>query len=164
VDGLGHGAHAHVAARAAVGVFCGRSPADLVAYAGRAHEAMRATRGGVLGVCSIDPGGEQLTFVGVGNVAGRVLVAGAGRSLLSQEGTLGTHVAPPRLRQMRYDWAPGAAVVLASDGLRSQWDALAYTGLLEHDPAVVAATLERDHARAADDVTVLVVSDARTAA
>jgi anti-sigma regulatory factor (Ser/Thr protein kinase) len=162
VDGLGHGAHAHLAAQAALGVFREGSPADLADYAGRAHEAMRATRGGVLGVCAIDPGEECLTFVGVGNVAGRVVVAGAGRSLLSQEGTVGTQAAAPRLRPVRYAWAPGATLLLASDGLRSQWDPRAYAGLLEHDPAVVAATLHRDHARTTDDVTVLVVRDART--
>jgi anti-sigma regulatory factor (Ser/Thr protein kinase) len=164
VDGLGHGAHAHVAAQAAVGAFREGSPADLADYARRAHEAMRDTRGGVLGVCSIDPAGGYLTFVGVGNVAGRVVLAGVRRSLLSHEGTLGTQVAPPRVRPVRYAWGPGATVVLASDGLRSRWDPLAYAGLLEHDPAVVAATLHRDHARAADDATVLVVRDARTAA
>lgn len=160
VDGLGHGADAHAAARAAVAAF-GERPADLAGFVGRAHRAMRGTRGGVAGVCTIDQRADELTFVGVGNVAGRVLLDGASQSLVSREGTMGTQAPAPRFQPMRYRWGPGATLVLASDGLRSHWDPRSYQGLLEHDPGVVAATLQRDHARGTDDAAVLVVQDLR---
>jgi len=119
------------------------------------------TRGAVLGVCTIDAAEDRLTYAGVGNIAGRVLVGGASRSLLSREGTLGTEVPEPTVDVVRDDWAPGAILVLASDGLRSRWDARAYTGLLQHHRSVVPATLYRDHGRATDDVAVLWVKDMR---
>jgi hypothetical protein len=70
----------------------------------------------------------------------------------------------PRARDAAYRWGPGAVLILATDGLRSRWDPLAYPGLLGHDPAVIAATLYRDHARGTDDAAVLVVADTRGAA
>ena len=53
------------------------------------------------------------------------------------------------------------AVVLSSDGLRSQWGLEALGGLLGREPAVVAAALLRDNARGTDDATVVVVQDRR---
>src|SRR5262252_3195428 len=123
--------------------------------------AVGVTRGAVLGVCTIDAAEDRLTYAGVGNIAGRVLLGDASRSLLSREGTLGTEVFAPTVDVVRDDWAPGAILVLASDGLRSQWNPRAYPRLFEHDPSVVAATLYRDHGRATDDATVLCVKDMR---
>jgi anti-sigma regulatory factor (Ser/Thr protein kinase) len=164
VDGLGHGEAASLASRAAIAAFAEGPVNDLEDFVRRAHEAMLGTRGGVVGVCSIDPVRDQLTYAGVGNVAGRVLLGGASHSLLSREGVLGTQATAPRARLARYRWGPGAALVLASDGLRSQWDPRSYPGLLAHDPGVVAAALQRDHGRSTDDATVLVVQDLRRAA
>jgi len=161
VDGLGHGEGAHEVTQTALNVFSLHPPTDLLDFVHRVHEAVGVTRGAVLGVCTIDAAEDRLTYAGVGNIAGRVLVGGASRSLLSREGTLGTEVPEPTVDVVRDDWAPGAILVLASDGLRSRWDPRAYTGLLEHHPSVVAATLYRDHGRAADDVAVLWVKDMR---
>ncbi|HKA11680.1 MAG TPA: ATP-binding protein [Candidatus Dormibacteraeota bacterium] len=161
VDGLGHGEGAHEVTRTALSVFCQQPPTDLRDFVRRVHAAIGVTRGAVLGVCTIDAAEDRLTYAGVGNITGRVLIGGASRSLLSREGTLGTEVKGPTVDVVRDDWAPGAILVLASDGLRSQWDPRAYPGLVEHDPSVVAATLYRDHRRATDDATVLCVKDVR---
>jgi anti-sigma regulatory factor (Ser/Thr protein kinase) len=161
VDGLGHGDGAHQASSAAVAVFRERPPGDLPAFVRRAHEAMRGTRGGVLGACLIDAEAGRLTYAGVGNVAARVVLGAGSRSLPNRAGTLGTQVAVPQVRVVSADWQPGATVLMASDGLRSGWDPLAYPRLLAHDPAVVAAVLHRDHQRGTDDATVLVLQDRR---
>ncbi|HXM56339.1 MAG TPA: SpoIIE family protein phosphatase, partial [Candidatus Dormibacteraeota bacterium] len=124
-------------------------------------DAMRGTRGAVAAVCWIDPGTGELTYAGVGNIAGRLLLGGASHGLVSREGTLGTHLPAPGIRPARHTWGPGATLVLASDGLRGQWDPRAYPGLLEHHPVVVAATLQRDFGRGSDDALVLVVRDRR---
>ena len=161
VDGLGHGPSAHAAAAAAISVLGGRPQADLAAFVRRAHEATRGTRGAALGACSIDCAAGELTFAGVGNVRARLLLDGESRSLISREGTLGTQATAPNPPIVHQRWAPGAVLVLASDGLRGAWDLRAYSVLLGHDPAVVAAVLHRDHARGTDDATVLVVEGAR---
>jgi anti-sigma regulatory factor (Ser/Thr protein kinase) len=164
VDGLGHGPGAEAASRAAIAAFGQRRMTDPGDFVRRAHGAMLGTRGGVAGVCSIDPAEDQLAFAGVGNIAGRVLRDGASQGLLSREGTLGTQAPAPHVHLTRCPWGPGATLVLASDGLRGHWDPRAYPGLLEHDPGTVAAALHRDHGRTTDDVTVLVVRDLRSRA
>jgi anti-sigma regulatory factor (Ser/Thr protein kinase) len=161
VDGLGHGPAAAEAARAAVAEFGHGRLTDIETFVRRANEAMRGTRGGVLGVCLIEPGRDELTFAGVGNIIGRVIADGASHSLLGRSGTLGTQLHAPAAHPTTHRWSPGAALVLASDGITSRWDPLAYPGLLRRHPAVVAATLQRDHGRGTDDATVLVVQDTR---
>lgn len=162
VDGLGHGPPAAAASAAALSIFDdGRvceTPESLLAMA---HRAMRGTRGAVIGACSIDTQAELLSFVGVGNISGRVLADGASRSVVSHGGTLGVAEAVPAHRVFQYPWQAGAALILASDGLRSGWDPLRYSALLEHDPALIAAILHRDFARPNDDASVLVIKDLR---
>ena len=157
VDGLGHGDSAATAAQAAVTVFDQRPVTDPQDFLQRAHEAMRVTRGGVAAVCVIDPHNEQLTFAGIGNIAGQVIRGGDKQHLMSYPGTLGTHLPTPRIRVQHCRWPLGATLVLASDGLRSGWRLDTYSGLLRHDPSVVAATLHRDFTRSTDDACVLVV-------
>ena len=164
VDGLGHGPAAHAAARAAIAAFREQPEADVADIALRVHGAMRGTRGGVIAVCRIDPHVDELTYVGVGNIASRLLLDGDSHSLLGREGTVGTRLPAPGIRRESYGWAAGATLVLASDGLRGQWDPRAYPGLLDHHPVVVAATLHRDFAREHDDALVLVVRDLRRTA
>jgi len=162
VDGLGHGPQAARAAAVAVREFDRTEGRDVSTFVRRAHEAMNGTRGGVLGTCVIDPAAGRLEHLGVGNVAGRILTGGKSRGLVSQNGSLGTHLPLPRLQRARYEWAAGSVLVLSSDGIRSGSDPASYPGLLAHHPAVIAATLHRDHQRGTDDATVLVVKDDRS--
>lgn len=160
VDGLGHGPAAAEASRAAISVFARQERVDPVAFVATAHAAMRGTRGGVLAVCVIDPEREEVSHVGVGNITTRVV--GTRRcTLAAREGSIGTQLAAPKARLEHHRWEAGATLIMASDGLRSQWDPASYPGLLRHDPVVVAAVLERDFGRGTDDATVLVVRDAR---
>jgi anti-sigma regulatory factor (Ser/Thr protein kinase) len=157
VDGLGHGPAAAVAARAAVTAFGHGPVTDLDTLVKRAHEAMRSTRGGVLGACLIDPGRGELSYAAVGNITGRVLTGGGTVHLLDRPGTLGTHLRLPTTRPQHCPWEPGTTLILASDGIRSGWELEEHPRLLEHHPSVVAAVLHRDHGRSTDDATVLVV-------
>ncbi|MFJ3670179.1 SpoIIE family protein phosphatase [Streptomyces sp. NPDC090106] len=164
VDGLGHGPAAAVAAGAAIGAFAQDPAGELDALFRRSHEAMRVTRGGVLGACRIDPAGGTLTYSGVGNITGRVLSGARSVHLLDRPGTLGTQLAQPAVRPQTCAWESGATLVLATDGIRSGWNLDAHPRLLGHHPAVVAAVLHRDHGRLTDDATVLVVRDGSGAA
>jgi anti-sigma regulatory factor (Ser/Thr protein kinase) len=157
VDGLGHGPHAAAAARAAVGVFERVPVTDLDALLRRAHEAMRSTRGGVLGACLIDPGRGELAYAAVGNITGRAVTRGRSVHLLDRPGTLGTQLPVPSVRLQRCPWEPGSTLVLVSDGIRSGWSLDGHPRLLERHPAIVAAVLHRDYGRPTDDATVLVV-------
>jgi hypothetical protein len=176
VDGLGHGPAAAVAARAAVAEFERTPVTGLEQFVRHAHEVLRATRGGVLGVCLIDPVGGELSFAAVGNVTGRVVpgggggarhgTGGSGTHLLDRPGTLGTHIPLPTIRLQRCPWQPGSTLILVSDGIRSGWSHVPeeHPGLLGRHPSVVAAVLHREYGRPNDDATVLVVQQPVTVA
>jgi len=158
VDGLGHGAAAKEAADAALRTFDGYD-GDAVGWVPAAHAVMRGTRGGVLAVAGIDRAAGVLQFVGVGNISGRVVHAGRSRGLASTPGTIGTGLAPPRVRPVEVPWEPGSTLMLWSDGIRSAVDLSERPSVFEHDPAVVAAVVHRDFRRGNDDATIVVVRD-----
>jgi anti-sigma regulatory factor (Ser/Thr protein kinase) len=157
VDGLGHGDRAAEAAQAAVAAFAERRDDDLQALARHIHVGMHSTRGGAVALCRLDPQRRRADYVGVGNVAGRLLYGGRSQAMVSLNGTLGTDFVAPRIRALSYDLDDGAALVMCSDGVRDGFDLAAHPGLLEHDPLVVAAVIHRDCRRGNDDATVVVV-------
>jgi anti-sigma regulatory factor (Ser/Thr protein kinase) len=154
VDGLGHGPNASLAADAALAAFAA-DPTDLWGLLNRANEAMRGTRGGALTACRLCSEDRQLWYLSVGNVSGRIVAPGSDQGLVSVGGTLGAQANPPRARVRSGPWPPGATLVVWTDGLASRL--VIPDDLLTHDPAVIAATLHRDHARQRDDATVVVV-------
>lgn len=154
-DGLGHGPQAAEASRAAIGAL-GRGgaagPSDLLRAA---QDAMAGTRGGAVAVATIDHARGQLTYGGVGNIAG-VLVGPSGRAgLVSHNGILGAGAR--RFQDFTSPWAPGSILVMHSDGVNTQWRLDRNTPLAARHPALIAGALYRDHARARDDSTVVVV-------
>jgi hypothetical protein len=80
---------------------------------------------------------------------------GRSKGMVSHNGILGVNL----LRKQQFDYAvdPDCRMVMHSDGLSARWATASYPGLWLRHAAVIAAVLYRDHARARDDVTVLVV-------
>jgi hypothetical protein len=153
IDGLGHGAHAANAARKAADSFTSQPFDTPGRQLERAHQALAATRGAAV-ACAAWSRTAELKYAGVGNIAGRVVAAHAARGLVSHNGTLGFQIW--RVQQFDYPFVNGALLIMHSDGLSARWDLDSHPGLRERHPAVVAATLYRDHARARDDSTVVV--------
>ena len=75
VDGAGHGDKATAAARAAVSVMEAHAHDSVISLVRRCHRALTSTRGAVLTVASIRSADHTLTWLGVGNVEGRLLRA-----------------------------------------------------------------------------------------
>ncbi len=152
VDGLGHGAGAHEAARAVL------DAADPTVFPGRVlqqiHADVRNTRGAAVAVARLRPRDETIVFAGIGNVSGLVGSDQSQRHMVSSNGTVG-HEAQG-VREYVYPWPAGALAVFFTDGLTSRWTLDKYPGLSERDPALIAAVLYRDHSRRRDDVTVIV--------
>ncbi|GIJ49489.1 hypothetical protein Val02_63750 [Virgisporangium aliadipatigenens] len=161
VDGLGHGASASVAADAVLKAFA-LDPTDVEGYVARAHEAARMTRGAAATLCVIDPDAEIVRYTAVGNVNGRVVGPSGIRGLATSNGTLGLQATPPKAQVRTLSWAPDSTLVLWTDGLSSRLELEGRADLLEHDPALVAAVLHRDHTRDRDDATVVVVRSTAT--
>jgi hypothetical protein len=120
----------------------------------RAHDALRATRGAVIGAAVIDYANGSLHYAGVGNVAVRVFGAPEPINPISTNGTLGARLG--NVRVWTYPWAEGATLLMTSDGLSNSWEINSYPGLLNRSPQLLAAILMRDYGRDADDATVLV--------
>ncbi len=151
-DGLGHGPEAARAASAAARQL--RNGTDPVELLERMHGALRATRGAAVAVARVDLGTGALRFAGVGNIAA-VLVSGSQtKTLPSMNGTIGHRVAKIRADDLQL--APGAQLIMHSDGCRGGWELTDYPGLLRRTPLLLASVLLRDFERGRDDVSVVV--------
>jgi anti-sigma regulatory factor (Ser/Thr protein kinase)/serine/threonine protein phosphatase PrpC len=154
IDGLGHGQGAKEAATVArdlLDEWMGERPDELILSI---HDALRSTRGAVMGIVTINHEAEKFQYAGVGNIAVRVFGAPERVAPISANGTLGLRLGSVRLWQ--HAWAEGATVLMASDGLSESWDIQSYPGLLKRSPQLMAGILMRDYGRDADDATVLV--------
>jgi anti-sigma regulatory factor (Ser/Thr protein kinase) len=153
-DGLGHGPLAASAARAAAAAFAERpfdAPAECMQ---RLHGALAGGRGAAAACAVLSAEKAQLTYSGVGNISGTVIGGERSKGMVSHNGILGVQLL--RKQQFDYDYNPANRVIMHSDGLSARWSLGDYPGLAAHHAAVIAAVLYRDHARARDDVTVVV--------
>jgi anti-sigma regulatory factor (Ser/Thr protein kinase) len=153
-DGLGHGELAAAAAHEALRQFRSHRLVDPVTTLEAVHAGLKHTRGAAVAVAIVDPARQVVLYGGIGNIAG-ILADGNGvRRMVSYNGTAGHGVW--KVQAFTYPYAGTPTVVMHSDGLATSWSLEAHAGLLRHDPALIAATLYRDHARGRDDCGVLV--------
>jgi anti-sigma regulatory factor (Ser/Thr protein kinase) len=159
-DGLGHGLQAHEASEAAVAVL-ERYPEDPASRVlETAHGALRSTRGAAVAVARCDFARREVAFAAAGNIAA-VLIGEDGKRypMMSHNGIVGHKI--HSMRSLGYAWPDGAILVMHSDGIETQWDLGKYPGIIERHPALIAGVLYRDHARARDDATVVVLKPGR---
>ena len=154
IDGLGHGRGAQEASQAALDTLSQWRGEPLGEVVLAVHDALRATRGAVMGAVVIDREHGSFTYAGVGNVEVRVLGTDEPARPIPSNGTLGARLSQVRVWPHR--WTEGTTLVLASDGLSATWDISAYPGLLSKSPQLIAGVLLRDFCRNSDDATVLV--------
>jgi anti-sigma regulatory factor (Ser/Thr protein kinase) len=159
-DGLGHGLLAHDAALIATRVFAAQHEQPPRMLIGDVHAALRPTRGAAVAMLAVDVERRVGTFTGLGNIAGVVLLPAGGRhSMVSHNGIAGHSAA--RIQEFSYPVPAQGTIVMASDGLATQWDLSRYPGLAHRAPALIAAVLYRDFSRRRDDVTVVVARERR---
>lgn len=152
-DGLGHGPLAAHAAMEAVAAVLDNPAGEPAALLERAHRRMAHTRGGALAIAQA--AGPLVRFAGLGNIAAVILAGSTRRSMLSVPGIAG-HQARA-IRQFDYEAAPGAAVILHSDGISGRWVPAGLPGLAARDPLVIAAALFANAGSRRDDAGVLVL-------
>jgi len=161
VDGLGHGCLARQAAEVACATFQREKSYRVEDVVLTVHEAMLKTRGCALSLACIDLAHDEVSYVGVGNVEGHLILSGKSHGLTALNGTVGIVNTMPRVKTFPYPWGPGATMILHTDGVRSRFLLETHPGLLEHDPSVIAAAYHSDQSRGHDDATVVVVQDVR---
>jgi negative regulator of sigma-B (phosphoserine phosphatase) len=160
VDGLGHGADAAVAADTAVTVLETSSDDSLLALLGQCHDKLRATRGVVLSLASFSGRDNTLVWLGVGNVEGRLRRADPrgglrDESLLLRGGVVGGQLSKPcaSMQPAVVPVTPGDMLVLATDGVRSEFAAALRP---DEPPQRMADRILSQFRRATDDALVLV--------
>ncbi len=120
VDGLGHGPEAAASAQVAISTLEANPDHPVVSLVRSCHEALNGMRGVVMSLASFNKADNTMTWLGVGNVEGRLLRArqGAGQSaanLLLRGGTLGHSL--PSLIAVSIPINPGDTLMFASDGI-----------------------------------------------
>ena len=158
VDGLGHGAEAAIAARAAVAALERHATESPVPLIERCHRALHGTRGVVMSVAAFGRPDQSMTWLGVGNVEGLLLRGdgaarpGAARaSLVTRGGIVGSEL--PRLHPVVLPIAPGDTLIFATDGIREGFA----EGLSpEAAPQQLADQILARHGKGTDDALVLV--------
>jgi hypothetical protein len=155
VDGLGHGEEAAAAAALAIATLRAHPEESILTLLQRCHKALRETpRGVALTLASFNASAGTITWLGVGNVEGALLHAGAktGRDdLLLYRGVVGSHM--PLLRASVVPVAAGDTLVLATDGIRGGFTERL---VLEDSPQHIADGILARHATGKDDALVLV--------
>ena len=161
IDGLGHGAAAHVAAKLAVEklrLYKKNRPTESLR---QLHEALKKTRGAVVTIVHIDQANHQLTYSGVGNISMKMISPIGSKGCFSYNGIVG-HILPASLNDHLLQWNEKMdTLVMHSDGISSRWDLQKYPGILVHHPMIICACLYKDHDRGNDDSTILVAKFAK---
>ncbi len=155
VDGLGHGAAAAMAAKAAQRFFLGNPGLSPAACLEGAHAILHDTRGAVMAVAEIDASQHVIRYCGVGNISAALYSGYEWHGLVSYEGILGYTAHKFREFVYPYQAETRPMLILHSDGLSSHWDLNAYPGMIERHPSLMAGILYRDFKHTNDDLTVI---------
>src|SRR6266566_1392587 len=153
IDGIGHGAEAASAAKAAITVLRNAVGAPIIPLVMTCHERLRATRGVVLSVASVDVRHGLMTWLGVGNVHGVLVRADkkvTHETLLLRGGVVGDHL--PQLQAAVLPVGQGDLLVFATDGIRTD-----FTGTLSalENPQRAADRILKVFGNRSDDALVL---------
>lgn len=125
VDGLGHGPDASaVAQRAISAILRHRDRESLPALIWQCHAELQGTRGVVMSVAHFDAGGRSMTWLGVGDVEGRLMrKAGDGsyvtETLLLRRGVVGGQL--PQLQASASHLSSGDLLLFATDGVAADF-------------------------------------------
>jgi negative regulator of sigma-B (phosphoserine phosphatase) len=157
IDGIGHGEEAASAANAAVSILKAGADEPVISLVQRCHEGLRATRGVVLSLATIEPEHGMMTWLGVGNVQGVLMRAGSKKGasqevLLLRAGVVGSQL--PALQAAVIPVAKGDTLVFVTDGIGGEF-AEGLSAL--ESPQRMADRILKQHCRGKDDALALVV-------
>lgn len=158
VDGLGHGSEAAEAAeRAVMNIEQHAKGESLVDLVKRCHAALVGTRGAVMNLAVFDAHEGTLTWIGIGDVHGRLLLKTsepgyAQQSLLLRPGVVGQKL--PALRTSVTRVQPGDMVIFATDGIDPEF---AERIRMDSPAAEIAQHIVARYCKRTDDALALVV-------
>jgi negative regulator of sigma-B (phosphoserine phosphatase) len=151
VDGLGHGAAAHVAAEAAIASFAAHADLPLQEIVAKTHVEIRETRGVVAFIGRLDPRSCSMESVSIGNITCKIETEGE-RYCIATPGVLGHQIRRTIVNTVAL--GDGDTIYLCSDGISSRFDP---KKLETDDPESRAKELFRRYRHGHDDATVMVI-------
>ena len=156
IDGIGHGHEAADAANIAVTILEAYSDESVLSLLKRCHEDLKTTRGVVLSVASFSAAESTMTWLGVGNVEGRLLRADSlaqprHESLVLRGGVVGGQL--PTLYASMLRVAPGDTLGFATDGIRSDFPERL---TVSESPQRAADRILAGYSKQTDDALVLI--------
>lgn len=157
IDGLGHGEEAASAANTAMSILKAGADEPVISLVELCHEKLKATRGVVLSLASIDASHGLMTWLGIGNVEGVLVRADnkkgpAVETLLLRGGVVGSQLPPLQATVLQIK--RGDTVYFGTDGVRRDF-AQSLTTL--ENPQRAADRVLRQFRNGNDDALVLVV-------
>lgn len=156
IDGLGHGHEAALAAKRAIAAIREHASEPIEELAQRCHAALNSTRGAVMNLASFDAQAGTLSWLGIGNVEGRLLLrlASSGyqqQHLLLRPGVIGQRL--PKLQAFVNRIERGDVLIFATDGINPDFaDHLPIDAPVED----IADDIIARHCKQTDDALVLV--------
>jgi len=157
IDGLGHGAEAARAASRAGDVVRTSQVADMVLLVMRCHVALRGTRGAAISLAFVCPAAGGMTWIGVGNVEGRLLSGEPAARRVKGSLELGSGVVGHELPAVRTEALrirPGDVLILATDGVDPRFaDSLDTSGSTQ----AISERILAEHWKRTDDALAVTV-------
>jgi phosphoserine phosphatase RsbX len=156
IDGIGHGEEAANASKGAAAILRSLADEPIISLVEQCHERLRASRGVVLSLASIDPEHGMMTWLGVGNVQGVLMRADATKgnvheSLLLRAGVVGSQL--PALQATVLPIVKGDTLFFATDGVRSDFSANLSS---RENPQRAADRILAQYRNGSDDALILV--------
>lgn len=155
IDGLGHGDEATAAARAAAEILEQNAHGSIISLIRLCHAALTQTRGAVMTVASLNALENTVTWLGVGNVEGRLLRVDDGNShpcesVLMRKGLVGLQL--PALQAGVLTLAAGDLLIFATDGIHAGFEQGCNRA---GPPQQIAEHILKQHFKGTDDGLVL---------
>lgn len=155
IDGLGHGERAAEASCAAVEYLRTNYRQELVAMLAGCHQALKRTRGAVIGLARVNVATATLTCSGVGNI--RIKSSGAHPARpVSVPGIIGSNFR--HARQEVFPFHKGDTLFLYSDGISDRLDPAQFAGQ-GMGVQQIAEEVVREFGRDSDDTTIIVARE-----
>lgn len=157
VDGIGHGPEAADASQRAVSILKTHAAEPLVSLFSLCHHELKNSRGVVMSLAAFDSANNNLSWLGVGNVLGRLLHADKTllypeEELLTYSGVIG-HAMPPVLVFSVLPVSKGDVLILATDGVEQDFAKSLHIGRSSHQ---LANDILSQHSKGTDDALVIV--------
>jgi len=156
IDGIGHGKEASKASKTAAEILTLHAGDSVIALVQRVHLHLRASRGVVMSLASLNFADHTLTWLGVGNVHASLLRLGKGsrpvsESVILRGGVVGYQLPPLKAEVIPVDI--GDLLTFATDGI---YDGYSFGINLEENPRQISEEIMRKHSKGNDDALVLI--------